>query len=97
MEVFDKGDDVAALLAAVTVKKLFLLADTERGRALGVERAEAGIIGSALPQSNVLADHIHQAHGLLNALQELGRNPTSSLQPSRSFTSWFTSFPSALP
>ena len=54
-----KVDGVAMLAAAEAVIELFGGADAERGRFLGVKRAQAHEIGAAFFQLHVAAHHLH--------------------------------------
>ncbi len=69
----DEPDRIARLATAEAVVELVLGVDRERGCALVVEGAEAGIARAHAPQVRAGADELQDVDGLLDALDRVLR------------------------
>src|SRR5438105_7039491 len=74
LELADEGDRIAALLAAEAIPDIFLGADRERRRLLGVEGTKAGDAAPDALQRDVLAGQRDEIGGLPDPLHVLGED-----------------------
>ncbi len=76
LDLHQKAEDVAALLATEAVVELALRVDVERRGLLVVEGAEALVVGPSTLELNVLPDDLHDVGPLTNLCNDLFGDPS---------------------